>query len=110
MDCAYLQAAHLAVHISFGLVATAPEDGRNHTGTHPHTLIHICLLRSPLLSFIFYSKVLSRNKRIGQSSQSDEREGKVVCVCLSVGGGAEDTFAYSSFFLSPPPAVGRGAL
>lgn len=56
-------------------MATDPEDRRN------PTLIHICLLRSPFLSFIFYSKVLSRSKRIGQSSQSDKREGRVVCAC-----------------------------
>lgn len=56
-----------------------------HTDTH--TQIHICLLRSPLPSFIFYSKALWRSERIGQSSVSDEQESKPVCVFMTVGGG-----------------------
>ena len=114
MVCAYLQAAHLAVHISFGVVAADPQD-RNHTlsKAHRHTLtqIHICLLRSPLHSS-FIQKHQAGNKRFGQVRQSEEQEKKVVCV-LSVGGSdAEDAFAYSSFFLSlsSPSAVSRGAL
>lgn len=111
MDRAYLQAAHLAVHISFGLVASEPED-RNHTlkKTHTHTFteIHICLLRSSPRSFIFYSKVLSRNKKNWtiQSEWSDGEEGGL-CVCVCRWWWCEDAFANSSFFLSALPAVGR---
>lgn len=82
MVCAYLQAAHLAVHISFGLVATDPED-RNHTLTEAHreTRRYIFASWGPLFSFIFYSKALRRNKRNGRS---EEQLKQTVCVCLNL--------------------------
>lgn len=83
-------------------------DGPGRQKSRMHTQIHVCLLRSPSLCHIFYSEVTTSSNRIGQSSQGYAREGRAVCVRVCVGDGAEDTFAYSSFFLSSSPAVGRG--
>lgn len=88
-----------------------------HKKSRMHTLIHICLPRSLLLSFIFYSKVISGNKKIGQSSQSDKREGRrarvnvCLCVCAVKDWGR---ICVLTRFSPPPlpasPAVSRGAL
>lgn len=80
---------------------------RRQKKSHMHTQIHICLLRSPFLPFIFYSKVISRNKKIWQSSQSDKKEGRCVCVCVVLKIHLRTPLL---FFLSSSPAVSRGAL
>lgn len=69
---------------SGGIRARRPEITLSKRHTHTFTEIHICLLRSSPRSFIFYSKVLSRNKKNWtiQSEWSDGEEGGLcVCVC-----------------------------
>lgn len=78
------------------------------THTHSQRYIFASWGLLPVLSS-FIQKCWAGIKRIGQSSQNEVTERKVVSACVSVGGdGAEDAFANSSFFLSALPAVGRG--
>lgn len=74
-----------------------------HKKSRMHTLIHICLPRSLPLSFIFYSKVISGNKKIGQSSRSDKREGRRTRDWMCVCGCAVKLWTDLRTHASPPP-------
>ena len=110
MARAYLQAAHLAVHISFGLAATDPED-RNHACTHGYTFAS----RGPLPSATSFIQKWRRAviELVNPVRVTRARGGQCVCVCVFMcvcRWRCRGHICVLIFFPSPPCRLSAGGL